>query len=323
MKKRLRQIFLIIIAVFAITAIYYLHYIFIPEKIFTLFQSTKTQSNKYIKSSDDPVLLAVGDIGDCNTDNDEKIAKLMEKIPGTIALLGDTVYENGTWEEFMNCFDPAWGKLKSRIKPAVGNHEYHTKNAESYFRYFGKSAGDFGKGYYSYNLGTWHIIALNSQICAVDKNCINSEQIRWLIKDLEKYKSYKCTLAYRHHPRFSSGANSSDVALGPFWEILYKNGVDVILSGHDHDYERFAPQTPQGIKDEIYGIRSFVVGTGGKSLEDFSKNANNSEVRNNLSYGILKLSLGLGKYSWEFLPTEEKTFSDNGEGICHDAPTVH
>ena len=241
----------------------------------------RVSSNKTIQKTDkDRVLIAVGDIGDCNSEYDDKVAELVEDIPGTIALLGDTVYKDGTWEEFMNCFDPMWGKFKSRIKPAVGNHEYHTDGAWPYYQYFGKSAGKPQNGYYSYNLGKWHIVVLNSQLCLEDPDCQHSEQVEWLKKDLELHKNF-CTLAYRHHPRFSSGPSSNDHLELPFWEILYNTGADISLTGHDHMYERFPLLNPIGQIDNEHGIRSFVVGTGGgESLHNYGRPSRNSEIKN-------------------------------------------
>lgn len=293
------------------------------DKINTPQQNNSSEKSGKIKhkiSKNDQILLAVGDIGFCDYNNDELVAKLIKDLPGTIALLGDTAYENGTWEEFMNCFDPAWGELKSRIRPAVGNHEYHAPNRDAwpYFKYFGNAAGKYGKGYYSYNLGSWHLIALNSQICSVDENCESSEQANWLKKDLETNKN-KCTIAYMHHPLFSAGANRGEPAILPLWRTLYENGVDIVLAGHDHNYERFSPMTPEGKLDKNFGIRSFVVGTGGL-LTGFGAPALNSEAQDNTSYGILKLALHEDTYEWEFVPVEGNTFKDKGEGRCHGIP---
>ncbi len=287
------------------------------DKIFTTDGTNPSESekNKVAKH----FLIAVGDIGDCNSEYDEKVAQLVGQLPGTIALLGDIGYPDGSWDDFMNCFDPAWGKLKSRIRPAVGNHEYHTENASAYFKYFGKRAGEEGKGFYSYDIGKWHIIALNSQLCVEDPDCEHSEQITWLKEDLDKHRNF-CTLAYRHHPRFSSGPSSNDQAVLPFWEVLYNAGSDISLAGHDHMYERFPPLNPIGQIDNEYGIRSFVVGTGGTMLHNLGRPARNSEIKENNSYGVLVLTLYDKSYSWEFKPINGQTFTDKGEGVCHGEP---
>jgi acid phosphatase type 7 len=261
----------------------------------------------------DPVLVGAGDIATCKQQGDEATAKLLANISGTVFTLGDNVYPNGTAAEFANCYGPSWGTFKYRTRPSVGNHDYNTAGATGHFGYFGAKAGDPSKGYYSYNMGSWHIVALNSN-CWKVACAAGSTQERWLRADLAAHPS-KCTLAYFHHPRFSSGGNYTEVA--PFWKALYEAGAEVVLSGHVHAYERFAPQNPSGVADSTKGIREFIVGTGGKQLGRLDYLKPNSQVRNNTTYGVLKLILHSSSYEWKFVPIAGKTFTDSGTASCH------
>ena len=263
-----------------------------------------------------PVLLAAGDIAGCGHDEDEETARILDEQEGVVAVLGDTVYNEGTAEQFAECYDPTWGRHKDRTMPAVGNHEYLTPDARGYYEYFGPVAGDPQRGYYSYDLGTWHIVVLNTNIDITPE----SPQLQWLRQDLEA-NPVACTLAYWHHPRFSSGADhGNNEGIGPLFEVMYEYGVEVVLNGHDHDYERFAPQTPDAERDDDYGVRQFVVGTGGIHFREFGEIQSNSEARNNTDHGVLRLELNPDSYTWEFLPVEGKDYEDSGEGTCHDAP---
>jgi hypothetical protein len=262
-------------------------------------------------------LVGAGDIADCrDLSGAEATAKLLLKIPGTVMAVGDLAYPDGTAENF-KCYDRTWGREKMRTRPAPGNHEFHSAGAASYFKYFGDSAGDPSKGYYSYELGSWHIVVLNSE-CGEAGGCgAGAEQEKWLRKDLADYPA-ACTLAYFHKPLFSSGgAHGDDLLMKPLWEALYQGGADVVVNGHDHDYERFRPQTPDGKADLVRGIRECVVGTGGKNHRPFGLPHANSEIRNADAFGVLKLTLMKGKYAWEFLPEHGKTFTDSGQGSCH------
>ena len=260
-------------------------------------------------------LIAVGDVASCESEGDEATARLLEALPGTIALLGDIAYQSGTAEEFLNCYDPAWGKFKDRTRPSPGNHEYITKKASAYYSYFGTAAGEPGKGYYSYDLGAWHIVALNSNCAKVGGCGIGSPQERWLRTDLEEHPA-SCTLAYWHHPRFSSGQHGNFESMQPIWQTLYNARVDLVLSGHDHNYERFAPQDPDGNADMERGIRAFVVGTGGKNHYRVGSPIANSEVREWKTFGVLRLNLHAKSYDWEFVPIAGKTFTDEGSDTC-------
>ncbi len=262
----------------------------------------------------DPVLAAAGDIGDCASQNDEATASLLGAMPGaTVATLGDGAYPDGSASDYQNCYDPSWGLYKAQTLPTAGNHDYHTAGASGYFGYFGAAAGDPTKGYYSYDLGSWHVVVLNSNCAKVGGCGGTSPQVQWLQADLSAHPS-ACTLAYWHEPRFSSSQTSTP--FGAFWSALYKAKAEVVLNGHRHNYERFAEQTPGGVADPDWGIREFVVGTGGAHLRDFTHEVANSEVRNSDTWGVLKLTLKSDSYDWEFVPVAGKSFRDTGTGRC-------
>jgi hypothetical protein len=268
-------------------------------------------------AGDTAVLVGAGDIARCSAEGDEATAQLVEGIEGTVFTAGDNAYPNGTEEQFDECYDPTWGRFKARTRPALGNHDYRTANGAPYFDYFGSAAGEPGRGYYSYDLGTWHIVVLDSNCDHVEGGCdAGSPQERWLRADLDA-NAAECILAYWHHPRFSSARHGNDIDVAPFWDVLYEAGGEVVVTAHDHTYERFAPQDPEAVADPARGIRQFVVGTGGGPLYQFESIAANSEVRYNESYGVLKLTLGPGSYEWEFLPVGENEFTDTGSGSCH------
>ena len=202
----------------------------------------------------------MGDVASCDSEGDERVAELVARTPGTIALLGDVVYDNGTADEFARCFMPAWAPMLPRIRAALGNHEYANGDSDAAAaRAILRLSSD---AWYSYDLGAWHVVVLNSNCAAVGGCHAGSRQWQWLRRDLRRHRTTLCTLAYWHHPRFSSGEHGSDVAFSAFWSLLAAARADVVLAGHDHDYERFAPMA---------GIRSFVVGTGGRSLRGFGR----------------------------------------------------
>lgn len=263
------------------------------------------------------ILVGAGDIADCkDLSGAEATAKLLDKIPGTVMAVGDLAYPDGSKENFA-CYDKTWGRVKSRTRPAPGNHEFHAAGATPYFDYFGPAAGDPKTGYYSYELGTWHIIVLNSECKDVGGCEAGSPQEKWLRADLAAHPA-ACTLAYWHKPLFSSGgAHGNDLTVKPLWQALYDANADVIIGGHDHDYERFGPQTPEGGADPARGIREFVVGTGGKNHRPFAEPKPNSELRDANAFGVLKLTLKPGAYDWQFIPETGKTFTDSGSGTCH------
>jgi acid phosphatase type 7 len=230
--------------------------------------------------------------------------------------LGDIQYENGELANFRDAYDPTWGRLKRITYPVPGNHEYGTSRATGYFTYFGARAGVPTKGYYSFDVGGWHLVALNSNCGAVGGCSQSSPQGRWLRADLAANPA-SCTLAYWHHPRFTSGLHGNDTRFDGFWRILYAANADVVLVGHDHHYERFAPQTPAARGDPKRGIREFVVGTGGRSHYPSATIRANSEVRNSNTFGVLALTLRANSYDWRFVPEAGKTFTDVGSGSCH------
>jgi len=270
------------------------------------------------------VLIAAGDIADCRSLGDEATAALVRDIAGTVATLGDHAYVTGSRQEFSHCFDPTWGSVKARTRPAAGNHDYETRNARGYFDYFGEAAGNRGEGYYSYDLGAWHIVVLNSNCEQVGGCGASSRQGRWLRADLAAHPA-TCTLAYWHHPLFSSGKeHGGDEAMGPSWQALYDAGADVVLSAHEHHYERFAPQDPDGRFDRKRGIRQFVVGTGGSSHYGFGRILETSEARHAEMFGVLVLTLRPASYDWVFVPVgsrldriDERRFPDSGSADCH------
>lgn len=258
------------------------------------------------------VMVGAGDIANCRWDEDEQTAALIDTIAGTVFTLGDNAYDHGTPEDFANCYDPNWGRFRDRTRPVIGNHDYETAFAAGYFTYFGVSAGEPDEGYYSYDLGSWHVVVLNSNITSH----ATSAQVAWLRADLAATNK-RCVIAMWHHPRFSSGQHGSWEAMRPFWEVLYEFGAEIVLNGHDHLYERFGPQTPAGAPDPDYGIRQFVVGTGGRSNYSFVGAEPNSEVRRTGTAGVLKLTLRNSTYSWQFIPVAGQTFTDTGDGTCH------
>jgi hypothetical protein len=278
--------------------------------------TTPAPHGQQANTQPDAVLLAAGDIASCSSSGDEVTARLLDGLPGTIAALGDLAYQNGTATEFARCFGPSWGRHRERIRPAIGNHEYGSAGAAPYFRYFGASAGDPGRGYYSYDLGAWHVVVLNSN-CGLVGCQAGSAQERWLRADLAA-NPRACTLAYWHHPLFTSGANHpGEVRVRPLFQALSDAGADVVLSGHNHNYERFAPQSPAGRPDPARGIREFVVGTGGGGHYAFGTIQPNSEVRNQNAYGVLRMTLHASSYDWQFVPEPGRSFHDSGTNACH------
>jgi hypothetical protein len=257
--------------------------------------------------SDSVVLVGAGDISTCSNNNDELTARLLDNIPGTVFTSGDNVYINGTHTEYVNCYDPTWGRHKARTKPVPGNHEYNTAGAAGYFQYFNNI-----DSYYAYDLGTWRIYALNSEI---DVSAL-SPQVIWLQADLAAHPS-PCVLAYWHRPRWSSGSShGSNPAMQTLWEILYEAGAEVVISGHEHHYERFTQMNGSG-SAVSQGLREIVIGTGGAGLYPFGSILPASEVRDNSAYGVLKLTLNAGSYDWQFVPVQGAAFTDSGSSTCH------
>lgn len=264
------------------------------------------------------ILVGAGDVAGCtDLSGARATAKLLARNPGTVFVDGDLVYPDGSLAEFERCYAPTWGRFKARTRPALGNHEYETKDAKGYFDYFGRSAGPDGKGYYSYDLGSWHIVVLNSNCSDVPGGCADgSPEEIWLRSDLQRHPA-QCTLAYFHQPLFSSSEVGNASEVKPFWEDLYHAGATLVVNGHAHDYERFLPQDPDGAANPPHGILEIIAGTGGKDHAHFVHINSNSVVRDNTAFGILKLTLYPGKYDWNFIPVPGSTFTDSGSGSCH------
>ena len=301
-----------------------------------------------------PVLVGAGDIAHCDARyQDEATAALLDQVEGTVFTAGDNAYPWGAPSpDFRPCYEESWGRHKQRTRPSAGNHEYITPGALGYFSYFGPISNP-PLGYYSYNLGSWHVVVLNStpqvymcyppeaheaeeevtwlpewgaspqldelpdspttgRACAGD-----AAQQAWLVADLLAHRRYQCTLVYFHHPRFSSGEHGNHYQMQRIWDILYHFRADVVVSAHDHLYERFAPQDPEGRLDPRRGIRQFTVGTGGAPLYPFDEIQPNSEARNNTTHGVIKLTLANRRYDWAFVPVAGGTFTDAGSGPCH------
>lgn len=282
--------------------------------------------------STDPVLVTAGDIAGCSWSDDQATATLVDSIPGTVVTLGDNVYPNGTAAEFTSCYDPTWGRFKSRTRPTPGNHDYNTAGASGYFDYFNGPgnqtgpAGERSRGYYSFELGSWHVVVLNSECepstglwlkggCAA-----GSAQEVWLRADLAAAPTNNIILTW-HKPRFtSSSAHSGATHMQAFWQIAYEAGVDLVLAGHTHSYERFAPMNAVGASDPVFGVREIVVGTGGASATGFTTPLSTSQVRSSGTAGVLKLTLRAASYDWQFVPVAGKTFTDSGTQAVHGPP---
>jgi hypothetical protein len=262
-------------------------------------------------------LLGAGDIASCSSSGDGATAAILDGADayGTVFTAGDNVYPDGTTQQFEACYDPTWGRHKSRTRPAPGNHDYHTSGAAAYYDYFGSQAGPAGKGWYSYRLGEWLVLALNSN--CDDVGCDEgSEQYEWLADTLAANPTL-CAVAYMHHPLYSSGPHGANPEVRPLWELLHEHGVDIVVSGHDHDYERFAKQDPWGTRDDVHGVRQFVVGTGGKGLYAMNAPEPNSLKRSNTTHGVLRLTLYPTKYYFKFVPAAGGSFTDQGYRNCY------
>jgi hypothetical protein len=264
---------------------------------------------------------AAGDIADCrrvppDASGAAVTARMVETglaaAPDAVAItLGDHTYPIGLYEEFTFCYQPTWGRFRDRTHPAPGNHEYNSPGAAGYYRYFGAAAGPERRGYYSFMLGGWHVVSINSNL----QPSAHQRQLDWLKNTLAQTPA-KCTLAYWHHPLFSSGGHGNQPRMRDVWKILEAAGADVVLAAHDHNYERFAPQTSDGRRDEQRGIRQFVVGTGGARLTPILFRKANSEAVENSTHGVLRLVLKESGYEWEFLAAAGG-FSDRGATLCH------
>ncbi len=256
-------------------------------------------------------LVGAGDIASCASQGDEATAGLLDRLGGTVATFGDNVYDSGTARQFADCYDPTWGRHRDRTRPVPGNHDYVTDRAAPYYDYFGDAAGPAGKGWYSYDLGAWHVVALNSNCWAVGGCGTGSPQEQWLADDLAAHPGQP-VVAYWHHPRFSSGLHASSSAVAALWADLDAAGGQIVLAGHDHTYERFRPADADGNATPD-GIREFVVGTGGRSHYHFQQAPTHlTEVRDDTTDGVIVLRLYPHEYAWEFLPAADGHFTDRG-----------
>ena len=274
--------------------------------------SIAAPENALIPADKDTVVLVAGDVAQCNVRGAQLTADVVQAMPDAIVLApGDLAYENGSANDFARCYDSSWGKFKDRTWPAPGNHEYGTPGATGYFNYFGSRVGAPDKGYYSIDIGQWHVVALNSNIDAD----VDSTQVAWLRKDLAA-KAGPCVLAFWHHPRYSSGIHGSHRRMQAVWETLHEHGASIVIAAHDHHYERFAPLNAQGKKATTRGIRSFVVGTGGARLYNIGLRGENSLAWHGTTWGVLKLTLHADSYDWEFLSAQPTNFQDKGSSSC-------
>mgnify|MGYP001229658583 CR=1 FL=1 len=278
-----------------------------PPQLVITIASGLTATPTPTLANDNVTFVGAGDISDCDNDNDELTARLLDAIPGTVFTTGDNAYSSGTSTQFAECYDPTWGRHKDRTRPIPGNHEYRTADAAGYFQYFNTVPS-----YYAYDLGDWRIYALNSEIDVSD----GSPQVTWLLSDLSA-NPRQCVLAYWHQPRWSSGDHhGSNPEMQTLWQIFYDSGAELVLNGHEHSYERFASMNAAGEADPL-GMREFVIGTGGRDLYGFDNILPASEVQDNTSYGVLKLTLRPTSYDWEFVPAAGSTFTDSGSAECH------
>jgi hypothetical protein len=258
------------------------------------------------------VVLAAGDIAWCGTGQDEATARILDANPGaTILTLGDNAYDAGSPSEFASCYEPTWGRHRARTRPSPGNHDYGTPNAAGYFGYFGALAGPSRSGFYSFDLGAWHVVSLNSE----RDFGASGGQIAWLRADLAA-TTRRCVLAYWHKPRFTAGHYRDFAEYEPFWQALHAAGAEIVLNGHDHNYQRYRPMTPSGSPDPAGGIREFVVGTGGRSLYPLSADPRREAASAAVS-GVLELTLREDGYGWTFIPVAGQEFADSGSGACH------
>lgn len=291
-----------------------------------------TASAELVAASGASVFIGAGDIGECATDGDDRTAHIVDsvlkadsvaKVDDAVFTLGDNAYPDGSASNFAICFAESWGdsakRILKKIRPTPGNHEHYTDAAAPYYKYFGDKAGSPKKGYYSYDIGEWHALALNSEILVNPAFTLadRKEQEDWVRAELKKTPQKLCTVAYWHHPLYSSGWHGDNAAIRPIWQILQDGGVDLILAGHDHHYERFAPMNGFGTVDSVKGMYSYVVGTGGGDLRGVrNKPTPGSVTRIQGYFGVLKLTLGKGEFSSAFLDVNGRIW-DPAKGKCH------
>jgi hypothetical protein len=260
-------------------------------------------------------LIAAGDAARCDGSIDEATAAEIEAIPGAVAALGDNAYENGSPQDYAQCYDPSWGQFKDRTRPVPGNHEYQTPGAAGYFGYFGPSVGSLGQSWYAWDFGAWRIYALDANCGQIGGCGQGSPELTWLTNELATHPA-QCVLAYWHQPRFSSGLHGNNPAVDDIWRAISSAGTDIVLGAHDHMYERFAQLDANGTPVTGSGTREFVVGTGGGNAYEFQEIRAGSEVRIAQTFGVLRLTLGAGSYDWAFVPINGGTHGDSGSDSC-------
>jgi acid phosphatase type 7 len=262
-------------------------------------------------------LLIAGDIAGCSWSGDAATAKLIKNRAGIVMTAGDNAYQKGSGAQYRDCYGPTWGQFKYRTHPVPGNHEWYTAGAAGYFKYWGAAAAPDGKPYYAFNAGTWRVYALVGDCSQVGGCQSGDPQYEWLKADLAAHPA-PCVLAVWHQPLFTSGPHLGSNATRQFWKLLYRAHAELVVNGHNHQYERFRPMNFRGQVDTVHGLREFVVGTGGAPLYTFRRTiAPNSEVRNDTTHGVLRLRLSARSYDWKFIPVSGRTFTDRGAGTCH------
>ena len=275
------------------------------------------------------LFIGAGDIGVCGSRGDERTAQLVDSVlkadsaagvPTAAFTLGDNAYPSGLDRDFVRCFNSSWGDPKKRImkvlRPSIGNHDHQSARGAAYYRYFGARAGPAFKGYYSYDLGDWHAVVINSQMIVTGSRAEIAQQEEWLKNDLRN-RSKRCTVAYFHHPLFSSGAHGPNRAMGPLWKILSEGGVDLVLNGHEHHYERFLPMNAAGAVDSVNGMEEIIVGTGGGGLTGIrSRPQAGSARRIQGHWGVLIATLGAEEYRTAFLDVNGEVWDPSGRK-CH------
>jgi acid phosphatase type 7 len=261
-------------------------------------------------------LSGAGDIARCDGTDDEATAALLDELPGFVFTTGDNAYGSGSERDFAECYAPSWGRHRERTFPVLGNHDFETATAAGYFGFFGERGGDPRAGWYSVDLGDWRLLVLASNCNEVGGCGPESDQGRWLAAELDRSPE-TCTIALWHAPLFSTGWHGPSPSVKPLWDQLYAAGVELVVNGHEHDYERFVPLDPGGTPDVERGIRQIIVGTGGAELRQFERDDPNSEVRDASTHGVLRLELDPGRYAWSFIPVQSGGFTDSGSDTCH------
>lgn len=266
-------------------------------------------------SAETVTLITAGDIARCDSQDDESTAALAATYPGTVLVLGDNAYEDGSGRDYEDCYQPSWGRLLERTMAIPGNHDHQTADAQGYFDYFGARAGPAGRGWYAETLGAWRLITLDSECRPVGGCGPGSPQYTWLTTELNEHAS-PCTVVAFHRPRYSSGYHGDDAGVDPLWRLVVDAGADIVLNGHEHSFERLGPMDADGHAD-ANGVVAFIAGTGGAPLRGFEDVVETSQVRIDDRHGVLVLQLADGSFDWAFHSTPDDTVEDQGTGACH------